>query len=131
MSTQTTNLKLFKYDPLTDGSQTFNVDTALNDNWDKVDIAVGTKGKKASITAYTLAAANWVGTTYTLTVTGYNKNTMIAKPTPSTYADMEKYADSEIWASDGATDDTITFKANRTRPSTNIAIVVELTEKEV
>lgn len=37
MSKTTTNLKLFKYDPATDGSLTFNIDEALNNNWDKID----------------------------------------------------------------------------------------------
>ena len=30
-------LKLFKYDPITDSSKTFNIETALNNNWDKID----------------------------------------------------------------------------------------------
>lgn len=36
---ETTNLKLFKHDnPATNDNQ-FNVKTALNDNWDKIDVA--------------------------------------------------------------------------------------------
>lgn len=30
-------LKLFKYEPTIDAQNTFNIQTALNDNWDKVD----------------------------------------------------------------------------------------------
>ncbi len=30
-------LKLFKYDPIIDSSKTFNIETALNNNWDKID----------------------------------------------------------------------------------------------
>lgn len=37
MSTTTENLGLFKYDPSTDGAQTFNIEKALNENWDKID----------------------------------------------------------------------------------------------
>lgn len=37
MSVLTKILELFKYDPNTDGAQTFNIDQALNANWDKVD----------------------------------------------------------------------------------------------
>ena len=37
MPTNTTKLQLYKADPLTDGSNTFNLETMLNDNWDKVD----------------------------------------------------------------------------------------------
>lgn len=40
MSTTTDKLALFKYDPRTDGAQTFNIQKALNDNWDKLDDAV-------------------------------------------------------------------------------------------
>ena len=40
MSAKTNNLCLFKYDPSTDGAQTFNIKQALNDNWDKIDAAV-------------------------------------------------------------------------------------------
>ncbi|WP_433943357.1 peptidase G2 autoproteolytic cleavage domain-containing protein [Paenibacillus sp. SN-8-1] len=41
MSSNTTNLKLLKVDPITDGDQTFNFDTMLNANWDKIDGEVG------------------------------------------------------------------------------------------
>ncbi len=39
MSKYTTNLNLFEFES-TDGSSTFNIDTCLNDNWDKIDNAV-------------------------------------------------------------------------------------------
>lgn len=38
MSRLTDFLKLFKYDPTQDGDSTFNLDTALNENWDRIDI---------------------------------------------------------------------------------------------
>ncbi|MBM6995055.1 exo-alpha-sialidase [Paenibacillus sp. DXFW5] len=41
MATNTPNLNLLKKDPVTDGNETFNVQTMLNDNWDKIDAAVG------------------------------------------------------------------------------------------
>lgn len=37
MSKQTPNLKLYKVDPETDGDMSFNIETMLNENWDKVD----------------------------------------------------------------------------------------------
>ncbi len=40
MSTLTEFLKLLKKDPITDGHETFNIDTMLNDNWDKIDAAI-------------------------------------------------------------------------------------------
>ncbi|GAB6988049.1 tail fiber protein [Paenibacillus pini] len=41
MPTNTTKLNLLKMNPSTDGAKTFNIDTMLNENWDKVDAAVG------------------------------------------------------------------------------------------
>lgn len=40
MSMTTPNLGLFKYDPSTDGAQTFNIQKALNNNWDKLDSSI-------------------------------------------------------------------------------------------
>ena len=40
MSTTTTNLGLFKYNTTTDANVAFNIQTALNDNWDKIDAAM-------------------------------------------------------------------------------------------
>ena len=37
MSEQTDELKLFKYDGVDDADNTFNIDTGLNDNWEKID----------------------------------------------------------------------------------------------
>lgn len=39
MASNTPNLDLYKKDPLTDGQDTFNIETMLNDNWDKIDAA--------------------------------------------------------------------------------------------
>lgn len=41
MSSNTPNLGLLKKDPLVDGNETFNIETMLNENWDKIDEAVG------------------------------------------------------------------------------------------
>lgn len=43
MTSYTPNLNLLKKDPSTDGNDTFNITTMLNDNWDKVDEEVGKK----------------------------------------------------------------------------------------
>lgn len=43
MSKLTEILKLFCYDPETDGANTFNVPKALNENWEKIDAAVAGK----------------------------------------------------------------------------------------
>ena len=39
MTTTTANLGLFKYVLSEDGNKAFNIETALNDNWDKIDDA--------------------------------------------------------------------------------------------
>lgn len=49
MSSQTNNLQLYKADPLTDGNKTFNINTMLNENWDKVDENVGELSDKIGI----------------------------------------------------------------------------------
>lgn len=41
MSSYTTNLQLYKADPETDQNDTFNINTMLNDNWDKLDQKFG------------------------------------------------------------------------------------------
>ena len=41
MSSYTKNLNLLKKDPVTDGSETFNIKTMMNDNWDKIDEKIG------------------------------------------------------------------------------------------
>ena len=41
MSSNTPNLSLLKKNPTTDGSDTFNIQTMLNDNWDKIDAVTG------------------------------------------------------------------------------------------
>ncbi len=37
MTISTDNLDLFKYDTESDGKQVFSIDSALNENWDKLD----------------------------------------------------------------------------------------------
>lgn len=41
MASNTPKLNLLKKNPATDGNETFNIKTMLNDNWDKIDDAVG------------------------------------------------------------------------------------------
>lgn len=43
MASYTENLELLKKDPVADGADTFNIQTMLNDNWDKIDEAVAGK----------------------------------------------------------------------------------------
>ncbi|MEJ8306596.1 pyocin knob domain-containing protein [Saccharibacillus sacchari] len=41
MSSKTPNINLHKADKVADADQTFNIDTLLNENWDKLDTAIG------------------------------------------------------------------------------------------
>ena len=45
MASYTEHLQLLKKDPVADGSDTFNIQTMLNDNWDKIDEAVSKKAE--------------------------------------------------------------------------------------
>ncbi|OCT10990.1 hypothetical protein A8709_04615 [Paenibacillus pectinilyticus] len=41
MSSNTTNVGLYKKNPSTDGNDTFDINTMLNDNWDRIDAQLG------------------------------------------------------------------------------------------
>lgn len=43
MASYTEHLNLLKKNPATDGADTFNIETMLNENWDKIDEAVAKK----------------------------------------------------------------------------------------
>ena len=62
MATTTPNLALLKKDPVADGADTFNIETMLNENWDKIDEAVGKKadvGEDGKIPAEQLPEMNY------------------------------------------------------------------------
>ena len=50
MSTMTEKYGLFKYNTDTDGLQKFNINLALNDNWDKVENAINNTNEALSTT---------------------------------------------------------------------------------
>lgn len=41
MTSYTKNLNLLMKDPVEDGADTFNIETMLNENWEKIDKGVG------------------------------------------------------------------------------------------
>lgn len=60
MASYTTNLNLLKKDPVADGSDTFNIQTMLNDNWDKIDAAMtAAKSAEEYNTAGTYAVGSY------------------------------------------------------------------------
>ena len=73
MSTTTTNLGLIKPE-LKDVA---NI-TAMNENWDKIDEALGKLQAQSQYVPYTLLASGWKGSVvpYTYTITGYDNKTI-------------------------------------------------------
>ena len=55
MSIFTSIWNLLKKNPATDGNEMFNIETMLNDNWDKIDSALGMKAVNADVRAATIA----------------------------------------------------------------------------
>ncbi|MEK0312486.1 hypothetical protein [Cohnella sp. 56] len=53
MALFTSILNLLKKNPATDGADTFNIQTMLNDNWDKIDAAMALKAINGSVRAAT------------------------------------------------------------------------------
>ena len=51
MSKTTKNLGLFEYEKDKDGASTFNIEQALNGNWDKLDNEVAARVKTAELAA--------------------------------------------------------------------------------
>lgn len=52
MSTTTSNLGLFKYNTITDGNVAFNIDVALNNNWDLLDTYLGNISSQIDFSNY-------------------------------------------------------------------------------
>ena len=49
MASNTPRLGLYKKDPIADANDTFNIQTMLNDNWDKIDGKVAILGPDGKI----------------------------------------------------------------------------------
>lgn len=65
MASNTPNLNLYKKDPVADASDTFNITTMLNENWDKLDAAwLARIINGRAITTDTIRASSWNGQTY-------------------------------------------------------------------
>ena len=82
MSIITDFLKLFKYDPETDGASTFNIKQCLNDNWDKIDAwASGIKTTIAGLVPGTRKINN-MALSADVTLTGDDIKTSASDNTP-------------------------------------------------
>ena len=138
MSTTTEKLALFKYDPSTDGAQTFNIKQAMNDNWDKIDDAVKdidtTLQNKADTTKKTTVtlSTNWTGDTspYTQTVT-------ISGTTVNSKVDLQPDATAIAQMADDGTvalyiaNDNGTLTANAVGEKPTVALTIQATITEV
>ena len=82
MTSYTQNLKLLKKNPSTDGNDTFNVETMLNENWDKVDEEFG---KKAGVDLSNVLASDLIAAL---------SNTTAAKIEHGTYIGTGTYGSS-------------------------------------
>ena len=60
MSKNTKNYGLFEYEPEKDGAQTFNIQSALNENWEKIDEALAASDPTKAGTKETPADADGV-----------------------------------------------------------------------
>ncbi len=49
MASNTQNLNLYKADPVADANDTFNIDTLVNDNWDKIDQKAGEQENRLTV----------------------------------------------------------------------------------
>ena len=89
MSLKTKLLELFKYEPDKDGAQTFNIKSALNDNWDKIEAwAQSVKTALAKLVP-TSRTVNGKALSADVTQTGENIAVSTADPTP--ISDAVKY----------------------------------------
>ena len=74
MSRETTYLKLYEYDPTQDQESTFNIDNALNGNWDKIDLEAKTHNDKINTIDTNLKGAIKVIRNVTLTSSSWTLN---------------------------------------------------------
>lgn len=90
MASYTENLNLLKKNPLTDGSDTFNIETMLNENWDKIDAFAGLAANPAEL---------WVWEKFNYTPASYHDgethtNEEIVRKGDSASRDIFYYSDS-------------------------------------
>lgn len=52
MGSYTENLDLYKVNTETDGNDTFNIETMMNENWDKIDTKIAEQEQKIEKAAY-------------------------------------------------------------------------------
>lgn len=117
----------FKYNPETDGDMTFNIDKALNENWDLVNEGFRQLLEKPAVVKATLYAASWNGNTYSFEATYPAASYNIALS-----YDGDNYSAESKEAFDGAglvgsvTENK--FTATGDVPAIDIPVILEVTE---
>lgn len=97
VASNTPNLGLHKKDPITDGNETFNIKSMLNDNWDKIDAAVG--GIKMDIPDASLTAKGKVrlnDSTNSTSVTEATTPNAVKKAKEEATVQSKAYTDQQI-----------------------------------
>ncbi|GAA0115306.1 hypothetical protein [Clostridium senegalense] len=74
MSRETPYLKLYEYDPTQDQDSTFNIDNALNNNWDKIDSETQTQNSRLNTIDGNLKGAIKIIRNVTLTSSTWTLN---------------------------------------------------------
>lgn len=80
MPKTTPNMNLYKVDGATDGNDTFNIDLALNDNWDKIDAAIGEVREDLGNVSVPPASLTQAGITRLSSATNSTSETEAATP---------------------------------------------------
>lgn len=126
MSDYTTNLNLLKKDPEADGNDYFNIQTMLNDNWDKIDAGVAAKETPAGAQAKVDNLAGAGRTTQTVkgnadAITALNQTVVLHSA-----EDASTSAKGHVQL---ATNAEVTTGANTTKAVTPAGVKVELDKK--
>ncbi len=97
MTIETSNLNLVKINTATDGNLTVNLDTYLNENWDKIDAVLGSNGSLTTTDKTSLVnAINELVSSLAdkATLSGSSSQTFnVAEPTQSEHAASKSYVD--------------------------------------
>lgn len=111
MSTTTSNLGLFEYDPVADANQTYNITNALNNNWDKIDTFSGTVADKdlsnLSPTGQAVIDGQWVSSRKELIVNGTPPTIEDVSFDLSTYLPNDGYKYEVLFSGFGTTGNAI------------------------
>lgn len=128
MASYTQALNLLKKDPTADAEDTFNIETMLNDNWDKIDQAWLSKIVNGrAITTGTLLSSGWSNNTYSFETAYPNASYDIDIQPDSTCTEEQLSAWTRAKLVGSASSNILT--AVGTVPTVNIPIIIEVRVK--